>query len=76
MHLAPNEQLAQYDYKVLLPLLSCVRSFEFAKGGETSGAEQQKEILRTCVKQISDIIEKYEKGEQLGLQKGQSPMSI
>lgn len=30
-HLAPNEKFAQYDYKVLLPLLSCVRSFEFSK---------------------------------------------
>lgn len=32
MHLAPNEKLASYDYKVLLPLLSCVRSFDFSKG--------------------------------------------
>jgi tetratricopeptide (TPR) repeat protein len=31
IHLAPNEKFAQFDFKVLLPLLSCVRSFEFSK---------------------------------------------
>jgi len=31
-HQAPNEKFAQYDYRVLLSMLSCVRSFEFIKG--------------------------------------------
>jgi len=31
MHLEPKEVLAQYDYKVLLPLISCVRAFDFSR---------------------------------------------
>ena len=40
MHLAPDEQFAKYDYKVLLPLLSCVRSFEFTKDEEGQRDEE------------------------------------
>jgi len=79
-HQAPNEQFAQYDYRVLLAMLSCVRSFEFQKGEDgqidESGQEQHEEILRNCVSQITQIIGLYEKGEHLQLKKGQSPMSI
>jgi hypothetical protein len=53
MHLAPNEKLATYDYKVLLPLLSCVRSFGFSKGddGQTdeAGLIEQTAVLSNCV---------------------------
>ena len=52
MHLAPKEKFAQYDYKVLLPLLSCVRSFAFVADdtdNQEKGYEEQMEILRNCV---------------------------
>ena len=79
-HLAPKEQYAQYDFKVLLPLLSCVRSFAFTKNdnGQTdvNGIKEQKKILSNCRTQISKIIDIYEKGEQLLLSKSQSPMTI
>jgi tetratricopeptide (TPR) repeat protein len=46
LHLAPNEKFCQYDFKVLLPLLSCVRSFEFSKNDkgekDTDGEEEQR----------------------------------
>jgi hypothetical protein len=69
LHLAPEEKFAQYDYKVLLPLLSCVRSFEFAKDG-TDGVQEQKEILRNCVNQISSIIKEFENEEHLRIKRG------
>lgn len=80
MHLAPGEKLASYDYKVLLPLLSCVRSFDLSKGEDgwpdEAGLAEQRAILNNCVAQIASIIEAFEKGEHLNLTKGQSPMSI
>lgn len=61
LHLAPNEKFAHYDFKVLLPLLSCVRAFEFSKNenGEKDeeGETQQRDIIKNCVTQISSIIE-------------------
>jgi hypothetical protein len=72
--LAPNEKFAQFDYKVLLPLLSCVRSFDFSKGDDgqldKEGEAQQTQIIKNCVAQISSTIEIYEKGEHLLLKKG------
>ena len=80
MHLEPKEVLAQYDYKVLLPLISCVRAFDFSRdeNGEKdeSGEQQQIEILRTCITQITSIIGIYEREEHLKVLKGESPMTI
>lgn len=49
MHQAPNEKFMIYDFKILLPLLSCVRSFAFSKGDnnepDENGIEEQKKIL-------------------------------
>lgn len=68
-HQAPNEKFAQYDYRVLLSMLSCVRSFEFIKGEngmiDADGVQQHKEILANCIAQITQIIEVYEKNEHL-----------
>ena len=80
MHLSPNEKLATYDYKVLLPLLSCVRSFDFSKdefgNQDEEGEQEQIDILKNCVNQITTIIDLYEKETHLKLTKSQSPMSI
>ena len=52
-HQASNEKFAQYDYRVLLAMLSCVRSFEFQKGEngqlDENGQVQHREILQNCV---------------------------
>ena len=80
LHLAPKEKFAQYDYKVLLPLLSCVRSFEFSKDEkgqkDTEGEQEQKKIIKNCVAQISQIIEVFENNEHLDIKRGDSKMTI
>ena len=40
MHQAPNEKFLIYDFKILLPLLSCVRSFAFSKGDNNEPDER------------------------------------
>jgi hypothetical protein len=74
LHLAPNEKFAHYDYKVLLPLLSCVRSFEFAKDEkgqrDPEGLAEQINIIKNSVNQISSIIETFEKEEHLQIKRG------
>jgi hypothetical protein len=66
MHQAPHEQFLNYDFKILLPLLSCVRSF-IIKSESTAeeGTREQESILTNCVGQISKVIEVYEKSEHL-----------
>ena len=59
-HQAPNEKFAQFDYKVLLSMLSCVRAFEFLRGDngqvDESGRKEFTEIIANCIQQISGII--------------------
>ena len=80
MHQAPNEKFMIYDFKILLPLLSCVRSFAFSKGDnnepDENGIEEQKKILLNCTNQISSIIAIYEKNEHISIKKEHSPMTV
>lgn len=53
MHQAPNEKFMQYDYKVLLQLLSVVRSFAFTRGEnnevDENGVLEQHKIIQNCI---------------------------
>lgn len=57
MHHSPNEKFLTYDFKVLLQLLSAVRSFAFSKGDnnepDEKGIKEQMEILKNCIQQIT-----------------------
>jgi hypothetical protein len=80
MHQAPNEKYMVYDYKVLLQLLSCVRSFAFSKGDtgepDESGLKEQNNIIKNCISQLSSIIQQFENLEPMSLKKEGSPMTI
>jgi tetratricopeptide (TPR) repeat protein len=80
MHQAPNEKFMQYDYKILLQLLSAVRSFAFTKGDnnepDEGGIKEQMEIINNCIQQIGTIITQFEKNEHLKIKKDGSPMTI
>jgi hypothetical protein len=74
---APKEAFAQYDYKVLLALLSCIRGFEFKR--DTTDEQSQQEfakIVANCVTQIDEIIAIYESGKHLELLKGASALTV
>jgi hypothetical protein len=80
MHQSPNEKYMVYDFKVLLQLLSAVRSFAFSKGDnnepDENGIKEQMEILKNCIAQITSVIEVFEKKEPINLKKEHSPMTI
>ena len=57
-----------------------MRSFEFSKDEQgqrdVEGEEEQKKIINNCVKQISSVIEIFERDEHLTVKRGESRMSI
>jgi len=80
MHHAKSEKFCSYDFQILLPLLSCVRSFAISRNDnnepDESGKQEQQGILANCVSQISKVIDAFVKNEHLALRKEHSPMTI
>lgn len=69
-----------YDFKILLQLLSVVRSFAFSKGEnnepDENGIKEQSKIIQNCIQQISQTITQFENNEHMEHKKEHSPMTI